>query len=596
MLEPRIYRAAFLPLLFALVVAGFSLHARPRPIATTLPPDAFDGDRATRTLDGLYAAFPARRPGSPGDDALADRVRNGFRTAFCGNADPVECADRVQERTFRARTIDGEQRLRTIVASRPGRAEHQIVVLATRDAAARGSKAELSATAGLLELAEVFAGRVTRHTLTLVSTSGGTGGNAGAEDFARHHGGPVDAVIVLGDLASTHSDKPWVVPWSNARGFAPLRLVRTAERSVAEETGAPPGVAHWSGQFLRQAFPLTVSAQGPIDAHEVPAVLVGPGGELGSPADAGTSPEQLRHFGRAALRTVTALDNATEIAPVPETGIVVRGQVLPAWAIRIIGGALLLPALLAAIDGFFRVRRRHENPGPWMLWALAGALPFVLTALFLVAARAIDLLGSAPSAPVAPGEEPVEGPTLVVALAVLAAGWWLARLWVVRRLGLGRLREPAPPAAGVALLTVLVVLAVWLRNPYSGALLIPAAHAWLLAMAPETRPRRGAAWLVALGLVPLALALFGYGIALRAGPVDLAWLSALAVAGGHVSPLGVLLGSLVLGCAASALVVVLRTRIEPPPAVDGKPDVVSRGPLTYAGPGSLGGTESALRR
>jgi hypothetical protein len=85
-------------------------------------------------------------------------------------------------------------------------------------------------------------------------------------------------------------------------------------------------------------------------------------------------------------------------------------------------------------------------------------------------------------------------------------------------------------------------------------------------------------------------------VALDAGPADLAWIAALAVAGGHVTPLGVVLGSLVFGCAASALVVVLRTRLEPPSAPSGPPDVVSRGPLTYAGPGSLGGTESALRR
>ena len=591
MLEPRLYRAAWLPLLFALVVAGFSLHARPHPIQTTLPPDAFDGDRATRTLDGLEIGYPARRPGSPGDDALADRVRVGLRGAFG--------PQHVRERAFTARTIDGKKTLRSIIASRPGRAEHQIVVLATRDAAERGAKADLSATAGLLELAEVFAGRVTRHTLTLVSTSGGSGGNAGAEDFATHHGGPVDAVIVLGDLASTRSDKPWVVPWSNARGSAPLRLQRTAERAVSEETGDPPGASHWAGQFLRQAFPLTVSGQGPLNGHEIPTVLIGPGGELGSPGDQDTSTERLRHFGRAALRTVTALDNATEIEPVPETGIVIRGQVLPAWAIRVVGLALLLPALLAAVDGFFRVRRRHEHPGPWLAWTVAGAIPFALTALFAVALRAIGALGSAPSAPVPPGAEPVEWGALLFGAVVFFFGWWIVRLWVVRRMGFGRLRDVAAPAAGVATATVLVVLVVWIRNPFSGLLLIPAAHAWLLAVAPETRPRRGAVWLVGLGFLPLLLALLGYGIALHTGPIGLAWLSALAVAGGHVSPLGVLLGSLFLGCGASALAVVLGTRLEPGRGgsnADGPGDVVSRGPLTYAGPGSLGGTESALRR
>jgi hypothetical protein len=62
-----------------------------------------------------------------------------------------------------------------------------------------------------------------------------------------------------------------------------------------------------------------------------------------------------------------------------------------------------------------------------------------------------------------------------------------------------------------------------------------------------------------------------------------------------VSPLGVLLGAVVLGCGASAVALALH-RPAPPKTTIAPPDVVSRGPLTYAGPGSLGGTKSALRR
>jgi hypothetical protein len=101
--------------------------------------------------------------------------------------------------------------------------------------------------------------------------------------------------------------------------------------------------------------------------------------------------------------------------------------------------------------------------------------------------------------------------------------------------------------------------------------------------------------LVLAGLAPLALAILTYGTALDAGPVDLAWLGLLAVAGGHASPVGVILGAVVLGAGASA-VVVARHRAGPPAAGEGPPVVATRGPLSYAGPGSLGGTESALRR
>ncbi|MDQ3849439.1 MAG: hypothetical protein M3296_02325, partial [Actinomycetota bacterium] len=62
MLDPRIYRAAILPVLFALVLVAFSLQDRPRPVRTTLAPDAFDGERAygrAQGLLGLAARYPS---------------------------------------------------------------------------------------------------------------------------------------------------------------------------------------------------------------------------------------------------------------------------------------------------------------------------------------------------------------------------------------------------------------------------------------------------------------------------------------------------------------------------------------------------------
>ncbi|HEY3021347.1 MAG TPA: M28 family peptidase [Solirubrobacteraceae bacterium] len=594
MLNLRLYRTAWLPVLFCLVVVAFSLHARPRGVPTTLAPDAFDGPRAARTLEGLAAAFPDRRPGSPGDDGLAERVRAGFVHAFCAEVGRTECARRVLEWRFRARTIDGRRELRTVVAARPGRSERRIVVLAHRDAAGHGAKAELSATAGLLELAQVLAGRVTQRSVMLVSTSGGSGGAAGARDLIRHAGGPVDAVLVLGDLGGTVSHSPWVVPWSNARGSAPMRLQRTAELAVREEAGSP-GSPSLPMQFLRLAYPLTVGEQGPLDAAGLPAVLIGPGGELGATTDEAVDANRLRIFGRGVLRTITALDNGSDVERGAATGLVVHGQVMPEWAMRLLVAALLLPALLGSIDGLARVRRRGGRTGRWVLWALAAAVPPVLAALFAIALRAVGLLGAAPAAPVAPDRVPIGGVALVATLLVLAGGWVFARRTIVAGLGVDR-PDTAAAAAGVATLTALVVALVWVRNPYSAALLVPAAHLWLFAVAPDVPIGRGrGVALAAGGFVPLALAALGYGLALGAGPLALAWIALLAIAGGHAGPIGVLLGAVVLGCGLSALVVA-RCRVPPPSRRIAPPDVVSRGPLTYAGPGSLGGTKSALRR
>src|SRR3712207_9393027 len=82
MLDVRVYRAAFVPVLFSLLIAAFALSERPRAIGTTLAPDAFDGRRAFSVLTELRRTFPNRRPGSAGDDALARRVERDFRAAF----------------------------------------------------------------------------------------------------------------------------------------------------------------------------------------------------------------------------------------------------------------------------------------------------------------------------------------------------------------------------------------------------------------------------------------------------------------------------------------------------------------------------------
>jgi hypothetical protein len=58
-----------------------------------------------------------------------------------------------------------------------------------------------------------------------------------------------------------------------------------------------------------------------------------------------------------------------------------------------------------------------------------------------------------------------------------------------------------------------------------------------------------------------------------------------------------LLWSVALGCAAAMTRLVL-TQAPPVrrPAAPEIDEITIRGPLSYAGPGSLGGTESALRR
>src|SRR3954453_16648899 len=244
MLDLRVYRAAFVPALLAFVITAFSLGSPPRAATTTLAPDAFQGSRAFGSLSRLAAAFPDRRPGGPGDAALARSVAAQMRATGL----------QVTSDRFGARTIDGDRTLTNVVGVRPGSVtSRRIVVIAHRDAEARGSEAALSGTAALLELARVYSGRALRRTLVLVSTSGGSGGAAGAREFARHPGGPVDGVLVLGDMAGRTLRSPHVVPGPTPGGGAPPEFRRTGSRALRLEAGCrsaarrrPPSGYAWA--------------------------------------------------------------------------------------------------------------------------------------------------------------------------------------------------------------------------------------------------------------------------------------------------------------------------------------------------------------
>jgi acetylornithine deacetylase/succinyl-diaminopimelate desuccinylase-like protein len=201
MLDPRLYRVAFVPVLLALLVAAFSLQDRPRPVGTSQSPEGFDGFRAQQTLENDLSRYADRRPGSAADAQMAAFVAAQLRRSVPGT---------VEEHRYTAKTIDGKRDLVDVVATRPGQPGPGLVVVAHRDAAAPGSTAELSSTAALLELARVAADGRLRRTITFISTSGGSGGFAGAGEEARRLGDRADAVLVLGSAAAAKGRHPEV--------------------------------------------------------------------------------------------------------------------------------------------------------------------------------------------------------------------------------------------------------------------------------------------------------------------------------------------------------------------------------------------------
>jgi len=599
MLNGRIYRAAFVPFLLALGVAAFSLGARPGPLRSNLAPDAFQGSSASARLNDLAKGFPSRRPGGASDQLLARMVAQNIEAL--GGAAGGGFA--VHTYSFDAQTIEGERTLTNVVAVRPGSTSATpIVIVAHRDAARSPARAELSATAALLELARVFASRDTQRTIVLASTSGGSGGDAGVTRLRGELPARLDAAIVLGDLGGTVVRRPMVVPYSDGEGSAPLTLARTVETAIKDQATIEPGAPSALGQLVHLMVPITIGEQGVLDRDGVPSVLVQTSGERGPSPGEPVNAERLEAMGRSVLSAVDALDAAPDVTQARQNGIVLQRQQMPQWAVRLLVLMLIVPVLVTAVDGLARVRRWGMRPARWAAWTLSCAVPFAATALLTRLLGLSGLLGPVPGGPVPAAGLGFGGGAaaggLVLLVACFAMSWfgWGA---LTRRAGWGTRPDPQVGGLSTVLVAVVLSLVVWVVNPYTALLLVPALHVWLLLAAPDLRPRRVPGWigLLVLAAVPVAIVTVFYAHQLGLGVGELVWAGVLLLAGGFVGPAGAILWSVGLGCAVSTLLLALVNDMPVGPEQTLEPlDLTTRGPLTYAGPGSLGGTESALRR
>jgi hypothetical protein len=265
--------------------------------------------------------------------------------------------------------------------------------------------------------------------------------------------------------------------------------------------------------------------------------------------------------------------------------------------LALVAAALLLPALVATVDGFARARRRRLAIAPWLGWMAVWILPFVVG---LAVAELLSLVGATPeppTAPVPPSEHPLDAAAIGVLVGVTAGAalaWWGARRLLVE--GRPELGDRAAPGAGVALALVALgtIALLWVVNPYAGLVMALAAHLWMLAaLSDPPPPRRGRLALVALGVLPPLLVALYYLVALSVDPLTGAWYLLLLVTGGAVGLPTALLGCALLGSVGAAFEVARSARAEEAHP-DERPPVY--GPGAHAGPGSLGGTESALRR
>jgi hypothetical protein len=560
-IEPRIYRAAFVPALLAVVLTMFSFQSRPRPLAQGLAADVlFDGAQAAELATRIAAGAPDRRAGSAGDRSTARLVADTFATRGFGGGRG--------SRPVVQRFTHADQQLVNVIGRRAGASRRQIVIVAARDAAkvpdVPGTAAD---TAALMQLARVYQGRPSRKTLVLASVDGSNLGQVGARELIDVLPAPelVDAVLVISDLGSRTSSGSVLQAWSNDSTRAGIGLQRTVAESVRQELGGSSGGSGSFGQLARLSFPIGIGAQGVLLEHGYDAVRISGSGELppggNGPPDA-IDPDRLGNLGRATLRTLTALDEGPRPGHGPRSYIQAVSQVLPGLVLWLLAGSLLLPVLVASVDAFARARRRHVDVLRWLRWLGAWVAPF-LAALAL--AQLLALVGATPSppaAPVPPSVLPLDGPALAVLAGVLVAmvlAFLLAR-WLASRPD-PELEQPPDLGAGVALALAIAVgsLFLWLVNPYAGLLVVPAAHLWmLLALTRPLPSRRVRAGLIAIGAAPAVLVAVYYMFALSIDPLSGLWYLLMLTTGHSVGIVTSLVACLMLAAACATVETALR--------------------------------------
>ena len=480
MIDTKIYKATLFAALLVIILALFSLKSEPKPHVSALAPDAFDSVRAFDTLKGIVDEYPDRRPGSEGDEMVGDLI----------DAKLAGLGFEVERQEFED-TVDGRTRkMSNVIGVLRGDSEQTVVVMAHRDAERVGEAISGgTGTAVLIELATVLSSVRHRKTITLVSTDGATEAGAGARYFAENLGdkGRVDGIFVLDNLGAKSLRQPFVVPWSESDVFSPLVLERTAERAVKVEVGREARGFGTVEQLIRLAFPLALQEQGILLAEGLPAVTISSRGELppalGSGALDSVSRVSFSKFGKASLAALLALDGAQSVDKSPDRYVFFAGRVMPGWAVRLLAIALLMPVAFVSIDAFARSMRRRLPISRELIRVMLRSLPFLIFLLGSYLFLSTGLLPEAPSGAFNPLTLEASFSSMIgwAVLACVSVGVY----FYSRRLVGGRTPQYDSrdvDASGVALSLVLVgiTLAVWLVNPFTALLLLPAVHMWML--------------------------------------------------------------------------------------------------------------------
>jgi len=574
----RIYRGAWALIALPLLITAFTV-GRPDPLPPTPLPPSFDAGVASRVAQDLATNDPDRSPGGGDHDKAAALVANLLRQYNLN----------VREDWFSADIPGrGHQRLVNVIAQpaqptagQSTRSPRAIVVVADRDniGVSPGLVDNGSGTGALIELARDLSTLSLAHTIVFVSTDGGAFGGLGTAQLARDPEFRANTLAVVNlDSISTTGAPRLILAGDGGRSPASV-LAATADASVLEQAGSRAKTANGLYQLLDLAFPFSLYSQAPLLGAGVSALtLTSTGDRPISPASDGglqlraSQIARLGMIGRAAQALILSLDGAGEVASGTSAYIYLGGRIVRGFALQLLLFFALVPALVATVDLWARLRRRGLGLAPALrsyrsrlgVWVWGGGL----AALFTVAG-AFPSGGNRPVAPDTVTAQQWPLAALAGLVVLTGAGWLLARVRLVPRVETERSDELAGHLIAMIALCC-VAVAVCVINPFALVFVLPSLHVWLWV--PHARDSRLGvrAALYAGGLAGPLLLVMVFAIRYELG-FDAPWYIATLFTVGY-APVSLFLVILAWGAAAGQMAAILFGRYAPYPTQGERPE------------------------
>jgi len=558
LLNARLYRTAWLVAGVAIIVALLTLQSRPAPPEPDVP-FAIDGAVVRDAAARLEGVAPLRVPGSQDDIDAAQWMQEQL-SGIPGADGATPERSRVGRQEFVARYGRSLVQLTNVYLVVPGGtgtgSQDGVVVVAPRDTPPR-VRAGATSSALLVEMARLWATSSHQRPMLFVSTDGSTVGNAGMRWFlSRFSDFRIGAVVVL-DAAADGTGRGIEI-WSRGRDGRQALGLESVARTALERGGMQPARHDglWT-QLARMAVPASFGDQAPAVAAGIPAVTLA-GRPDGPPVYRDLpEPERISLVGEAAMGLLGTLDRMEEIPP-PSRGVVLADRELSAGVLRIVILLLALPLVVAAVDALARLRRAGVRLRPGMRALLWRAVPLAAAAIVLHLLGVAGLVpGASAGAPPLPADVPLtpRGGLALGITALVAVAAWLGTRARAKAVG----AAPAAEAAAGLVALAAVSAAAWVLRPSVLLVLLPAAHAVLIATAV---PRR---WQVSACAAAAALPLLGLaavtGAQVDRDPLFGAWYLLATTAEGARGVMGPALGIAMIACMWSmAALVVLRAR------------------------------------